>query len=106
MLAFFFEVSLCLVVLSVFNSEEKCVDFLPYYWINAQEYGILSFSIFLGCLSLWLYSIREREKDFSILKMLGIKQMKLQMELHFELLKFQIKASSVPVAFYVFFCLY
>lgn len=104
LLAFFFEVSLCLVVLSMFNSGgEKCVDFLPYYWISAQEYGILTFSIFLGFLSLWLYSIKEREKDFSILKMLGITQMELQRELQLELLKFQIKATSVPVVLYIVF---
>lgn len=80
-LAFFFQVSLSLIVLSVFHSCEKPVKFLPFYWVDAQEYGMLSFSIFLGSVSLWIYSIKEREKDYAVLKMLGIGQMKLQRQL-------------------------
>ena len=63
MLLYFLCISLLLVVLSVINPDRRCVDFLLLYWIKKQEYGIIAFSIFLGFLSLWLYSIKEREKE-------------------------------------------
>ena len=103
MLAFFESLSLCLVVLSVFCISDKKSVFLPYYWFSGQEYGILAFSIFLGFLFLWLYGIKEREKDYVILKMLGITQIKLQKELHLELLKFQITTIFPAVLYAVFF---
>ena len=63
MLLYFLCISLLLVVLSVINPDRRCVDFLLLYWIKKQEFGIIAFSIFLGFLSLWLYSIKEREKE-------------------------------------------
>ncbi len=103
MLLYFLCISLLLVVLSVISPDRRCVDFLLLYWIKKQEYGILSFSIFLGFLSLWLYSIKEREKDYRILKMLGINQLILYKELQVELLKFQMKATIIPIIVYAAF---
>ena len=103
MLLYFLCISLLLVVLSVINPDRRCVDFLLLYWIKKQEYGIIAFSIFLGFLSLWLYSIKEREKDYRILKMLGVNQIILYRELQVELLKFQMKATIIPVVLYVTF---
>lgn len=105
LLAFFESLSLCLIVLSVFCINDKKSIFLPYYWLTGQEYGILAFSIFLGFLFLWLYGIKEREKDYAILKMLGIPQRNIQTKLHLELLKFQITATVFPVIFYAIFCI-
>lgn len=103
MLLYFLCISLLLVVLSVINLDRRCVDFLLLYWIKKQEYGIIAFSIFLGFLSLWLYSIKEREKDYRILKMLGVNQIILYRGLQVELLKFQMKATIIPVVLYVAF---
>lgn len=98
---FFCNISLCLFVISILLLNKKYETCFLYEWMKGEEIGILSFSIFLGYLFVWYYSIEERKREFSVLQMLGISRWKLQWNLQLELFRFQVFVTILLILLFV-----